>query len=590
MKKKILAMLCASLLISFSAVACDSSETPECSTHVDADNNGYCDNCNTGVIKLVETTPATPEEYKEMVVNAIPDGGKITDYLKFEAEESATTLPASASLNLIEGYSNLNANSYQVNKLRQESEDNYGYYFDTYDVYNTKTGAKIYSFTTEEYNLSYEKDVVSINTNNPYYFRVVEKLYNGYSHDAETILRDYTGKIIARAEGEVEVTNTSTRAGYYYFTFDGKQYAFDTEEKTLVVNGVSPDFFVKRPNFSSVIGDNGYIVNNNSVYVYDISEWLETTFVYTVPSYLEDAQINVLSNGKILVQGVKILPDSAVNYDVIYNGAKCDVVQLIIDPANGEEKAVEFGYIIAEFANNNMDLSVDETANVAVVYPIENKAVNSNKELYVVLDNDLKILYCYEPALLGQEYELPEMLSVDRFLVTVGYGDGTSTKAIVDAEGKLVTYVPTGAEFEYGYIKLGSKIYDYDLNLKADLSDYVIERTFNNGSMILNKITVEGEGSEQIIIEEYFFFNAKTLSLTLLDVEGIYAYDNSYSSYFVVRVATLDEVTDLDVYSYKVFNADCKLVATFDAPVSNLQVVGDGIFKITSDGKDYLIK
>ena len=599
MKKKILAMLCASLLISFSAVACDTSELPEildCPGHVDTDNNGYCENCSIGVIKVTETTPATPEEYKEMVVNAIPTGGVVTDYLAISSDE-LNVIKTGLTATKLEGYSNLDGVKYFVNEIYKVNEEN-GKYFDSYEMYNTATGEKIYSFVTKEYedrNTS-NKEKVTIDTSNPYFFRVIEKVYDAVSsfdYNYSTYIYDYDGELIAKAEGEVDFTNRESYAGIYYVTFARKVYAFDMETGALLLKDQDANLLIKRPDFDLIVGKTGYIINSNTVYVYNITNWFETTLVYTIPSYLENAKMYVLSNGNILVQAYKNLADNAVNYDVLMSGDKYDVVQYVVNAATGEEKALEFGYIINDFASNLEMPLIKEDTNWLSISPIVNKAVDTTKELIVITDCELNILYCYQPTILGQT-EMLQPLSSTRFLSKIVYGDGTSVKIIVDENGKLVKYLPNNAEVKTGYIKMGTEIYDFDLNLELNLSMYTLVREFENGAMLLS---YQEEVESGVFETVYYYFDITNGLKVLLDENEVMY--STYFNYYVVEKTTIEineeapteEEREVEVKSYLVYNINNELVATFDAPISNIETLAEGVYKVTlNDSTTYLLK
>jgi hypothetical protein len=161
-------------------------------------------------------------------------------------------------------------------------------------------------------------------------------------------------------------------------------------------------------------------------------------------------------------------------------------------------------------------------------------------------------------------------------------------------KGELVKYLPNNAEVKTGYIKMGTEIYDFDLNLELNLSMYTLVREFENGAMLLS---YQEEVESGVFETVYYYFDITNgLKLLLDENEVMYS---TYFNYYVVEKTTIEineeaateDEREVEVKSYLLYNINAELVATFDAPISNIEILAEGVYKVTlNDSTTYLLK
>ena len=410
---------------------------------------------------------------------------------------------------------------------------------------------------------------------------------------------------------KLEDYDISRDAKYAYLTYDGTIYLIDKTTYEMVVGG-STHTFVGRPEFDYENEFFGYVVDDYTLYVYDLSKWLECVYTYTVPGYFaEGIDTFLLENGNLLLQALIVLPDDAVSYD-LYFGDKYDIVYILIDPAAKTATEIEFGYWIDECITEN-DIFTDKATNVFVVHPISQSMFDNSAETILVVDNNMNAL-CALPVL---DYAHMTLFGNDYLRV---YNDMLDCYEILDKSFNLITYVPDRASFYANFFKIDNlyytivdgKIQALDTVLDAKLTGEYNLEYFDEMHMIYREVVeipAEEEGMPSTYKTNYYvvYVGNTGFALTKIGAEkDAYSevlYEVTDFGYITrVLVYAVDENGDfvLDIYSgekeidytksyYAVYSQDGKLLGvTKDAGImleNTIDVydnyLGDGVYTLT---------
>lgn len=572
MKRKIIALLLAAVSVSSLLVGCKEKEKEACAAHADTNKDAVCDACGKDVVIVTEQLPAEKEPVVEMVVNPI-GGGSLSDYLN-TAVEAPKYVPSNG-VEKVENY--LSVSSDGTVYFLKESQSFGSNVTDTYTLYNAVKDSDIYTFTTSysTHTDSYYWGSCEVSFTAAY-IKVTEK------EDGETTYKflDYNGKTIVRKEGSSEEATSSynstfTRGDYgvHYFTIGDTKYAMNAETYEIL-HQADGDMFINRPMFDKVVENYGYVGSGNSIYVYDLNEWIECVYVAEAPSYWTDAKAFVLDNGKILTQASVRLPDDAVNYDYLTEDserktAKYDIVYMVTDPSTGTQTNVEFGYMITGEADK--DAYTENALNVFTVNPVKNRRIDENQTLTLVTDNDMNVLYSYKAVALGQNESKMQLVADGLFLSEIVYGDGTTADIIVNEAGGI-TYLPRNYQVSGGFVLAGGKAYDWQMNLKLDLeeNDYKVYDS-NEAGLFLTKYDGE-EGTT----DYYFYAPSMNAPKHIGNSEEVSNVSVLGSGFVVV---SYDEIEEVNVYSY--YNNNCKRIANFSYNVVSVMELGEsGVYLI----------
>lgn len=661
MKRKIIALLMATVCTTAVFASCDGGESSvpsvdnsACETHVDANNDGACDNCNQKVVVIIEQLPAEKEQEIPMVVNPLPENVKMSDYIGPKAEDAKTFLPKDALVVDLENVEKNGRNLFVYRETKSEKDSNYraNVHTDpdlddwreiesvTIKIYDVVTNTVVFEKTS---NIRYQhykwndvtatdpepvtkgspEDFDEYKTYNVKFFDAYVKLVECTREkeddgDTKTTYKTeyytYDWTLIATSKELYEPSDNAVDVAqygdYYYVTVEGTTYTIDAETMQLVtLEGATADanMHIRRPAFDEVIGNYGYVLSYNKVMVYDLTKWISCIYVYDYPSYWNNAQTVLLENGTLFVQYEKTLHSSAVSYDYIDdNDNKIDLVQALINPVTGEIKKVEFGYKLAT-AGGNFEKYNDNAKNIVCLSPIEDKEVNTNATFEAVIDNELNILYAHKPTLVGQE-DFLLYLADGYYGTVVKYDNNVQVNVVVDGEGKEVTKVPTNAYVECGMIKVGYKYYSFDMSkVLLDLMPSETELNYdvvaiNDNYMILSQTTEDDPLTEDVDEEkvEYFYFNGAMEAPAKITVENFESIRVVSEDYFYVttkKEVTLDKDNDgtaestEEVYEYVLYNANNEKVATFEScPTAIVEYSVEGVYVVSFDEGAVLIK
>ncbi len=225
--------------------------------------------------------------------------------------------------------------------------------------------------------------------------------------------------------------------------------------------------------------------------------------------YVKDAMsanVFVLEDGDVLIQTFSLyFDDSETNEkpDFFLMGVPVTVDHYILDVETGAEQAFALDYVILDLIPCNSvrfeeleDWGPTEHAvNVAVIAKYDNYTVTEEKAL--VLDNDGTVMYTfdqmvpehmiqYDPLDLGVY-----LLDNGEYLVNL---QGTvADRAIVTKDGKVRSYLPSGAEVVGELVVMEDGIYDYDLNRLYTFEDEGYSLEYVIGGRIIASSPYEDE-------------------------------------------------------------------------------------------------
>ena len=547
MKTKILALIISILCLSMIFVACDE----QCEAHVDADNNGLCDNCEAAVEKEgepeietgseseTETTVETEAETQapcdahkdadadklcdacggaivtiveyvtsaqdtrvEMVVNPIPDANA-SDYLdgKFTPEFLSST----SSIKIEGNIHNVVANSIVYVTIQTENEDltttTTHQIIDVATVDQATGYFKVLwegteSLETVETTTTRTTYTVSLST---YWYTITKTTAvttpeEGTETTIQKQVYTYTGKAIGETWTNSEEEPYFNEPGY--FIGSGTEVYIQYNDITYVVDGESYDLvysestltIVQRPVMDKVVGDYGYVRKGDEYYIYDLTKWIDIAYLYKAESRYEDVEYYVLQNGNVLMTAVTRLPDGAVSYDYIENGEKYDIVYVMIDVAAKTASPLEFGYVINDlYAVEDGFTDAAAELNVVTVYPVVDGYVNYNGGMTLLVDNELKVV-CELP-------ELGRLVADGLYVRETGFPNGSYVYELVDANGKHVRYLSDNAYYSSynGHIEQDNKFYSFNYELLVDLSEYYSYGYYGSYYKLVKQIEIPAE-------------------------------------------------------------------------------------------------
>lgn len=409
-----------------------------------------------------------------------------------------------------------------------------------YAVLNTKTGNVVVTLYKESAEDTTESYVEILNANGGVEFiKVVTRDYSGdngyeYTIDIYTALGEKITTKTSNASSYVELTYL-TEALYvingkvYEVTDDVATYKFDMGLASIPSNLISTE-------------THHYRIRSDEIIVYDLSYNLVA--YYAAPSDV-DMNVNVLADGNLLIQGLKVLPDDAAEYDIFVEGAKYEFTSMIFDIEDKETKTIELDFYVESILNKVTEADTfanyfvsDSLENVAAIYKIVDKSVNENDYKIVSLDNDVSIL-----GVLGQEIEaqegVVEPLGNDRFIAT----DKSGKEYLLNGKGEIIGEV-SNASFNrnLGLFVYNGKYYDLDLKLVFDKAE--IQYTYVDGreNYEIYADIDEGYGENNTTVT-YYILNGTSLKKLQLpqNITHISTADNYFTYNYYVEDGSFDK-------------------------------------------------
>ena len=577
MKRKIFCLAICLLCIVAALVSCGN----KCEAHVDADKNTLCDNCKVPVVTITEEI--LKDEVIDTVFAEIPEGATYADLINTDATPVLGNLEKQNFKNAdIIG----DALDFIIYTYKAQNSN-----FKSWVMFNPFTKASVtllsqnhgndnayvagtYGSIIKVYIANYDADGQLDDTYYDYYTASGEKLFstkkdaNDERLDVESPYTVDNITYVTTEKDEVETT-----------------YAIDAEGK--IAHKDDAEKFVKRPDMDEIVDNYGFVKLNGTVYVYDLSEWMKCVYSYELPTYFNDCERFYLNDGKILVQGEKALPASAINYDFLDNsGNKYDLVYILVDhAADTKEKEIEFGYYIDEvyvfqtgvvnadiaygiFANDVVNGVIDED-NYLTLYTKEDLTVVAESE---ALNPEFVDLYPYnDNVLLGE----------------VNYGTGSTVYKLYDYSGNELATLPNSlsmSDIKETYIKYNGAYYNFKM-----------EKIFDPKSNTEDPYTVYGDYDTFVLLRKgnvTYYWNATLAAPVVIadatntDVTVTTKDDNVDNTYIVIRT-NANGVTKYTLYNdanVKVLDAE----ANFSAINYDEDDFGNYYWKVTlTDGTIY---
>ncbi len=470
---------------------CGATVTATCDPHKDANADRICDMCGGAIVVITEYIAPKEEVRVEQVVNPIPSGVALGEYLKNAPESFAAThgekleqyQPASRSGRYL---------SYTVTSEAGTMT--------TCVILDLATGEermRLTKPTAEQMELNLYTDYYLIRTQN----EEGNDVYSYYSYDG-VLFSEQTVPSGGMPNGIHE--DYLSIPGYLRLTVGDRYHVIDpTADRYLF--SLDEKTFVNRPVFHRVSDAYGYVEMENTVYVYDLSQWLSCVVSYEIPSYYENARWFVLENGNVLLQAEVRQSDRAVSYDFLRTDGeitrKYDLVFVMIDPVAKEAKPVEFGYWIRSVVQpHGSGIFTAKALNHIWVSPIVNDRIDENAARELITDNDLTVLCdCGEILHAAGGTSGITVVGQNLYLLRLSHNNGT-VRQVVNEQGRHVAYLPEAAVERWGYVEYNGSLYNYKMELILDLAAEGYTVAFNYAEYrILSKVS----GG----VTEYYFFN-----------------------------------------------------------------------------------
>ena len=572
MKSKILCLAICLFCIVAALVSCGD----KCEAHVDADKNTLCDNCKVPVVTITEEVKT---ETVEMIVSAIPEGATLADVLVYEKDHVLGTLTKKdfKMTDVVDRYFDFILYTYKAQ----------GSNYKTWVMYNPFNDATVTLFTADH-------DGEEVRVSDLYgLFAAAIKNYKNSEDGFETYYDVYTcagEKLFSTKEDSkgkaIEMADEPSfdpKTGCTYITagIDGDNTVYVIDKNGKLIHKADEDMFIDHPDFVEADDNYGFVIKTNSgfdtnspllaaapldgmnatIYMYDLSKWIECVYAYEVPTDLKYVQAFALEGGKILVQGLKSLPSDAVNYDILEAGAKYDVVYILVDAAAAKAETVEFGYLITS-VDRDTDEYPDAVKYVINANTIENQSFGKSVKLYA--KEDLSIVAEWN-ALLPDFVTNAVALADGNYKGDVKYGEGSEVTKIFDAAGNELATIPNNATVAENWINVDGKYYNFKMQLifdpKADTENPYTNITSYGSYLLMRKddnvyywnatmtapVMIANHESNQTVVN-----NTATNFIVKTTTNGV----DSYALYSAENVKVLETSVAIDNVSLKTNSSD----------------------------------
>ena len=559
MKKKIALLLVLVLSLSVVLAACSSS----CDEHVDADRNEICDVC---------------EEYVQYVPAYLGFEGIYKTTLEEEEDDSILYSKAeldSALTDMTVDYNYYGNNLVIFRNYEAEAGETKAI------VFNTETTEKVLTLDKEDDDATVIKTVSIDTANYDSFIRVTET----DTTDRNTTLYKQTlytalGEEITSKQSKVNATISISRVGYTA-DYEGSVYVIEDKVYEIIDDVATYKFDKGFSNIQSISNmdyttdKNYYAYSSSNVRVYDLQ--FNLVAYYSVPAGYSITTSNVLSDGNVLIQYIKMLPWDAEEYDIYVTEEaeqKIEYHTVIFNIADESVKAIELNYYINRIRNAAVDPEWFEEhfvdgaiENYAVVYPIVNKAVDFNNPVYANFDNNMFLI-----GFLGEEianqFGIVTPIADNRFTVSNKAGQ----KFLLNEKAEIIGEI-TNASYnsDLQLFYTNGKYYDLDLKLVFDENEVEYSRYYYNGSSskysIYYDTKIIGEGEDEETVTTYYIRNDITFTELNLpeNFYGLYVDEN----YFTYNYYVEDEDEGTTTYYTVYCNANGEKIHTINTSAEN---------------------
>ena len=278
------------------------------------------------------------------------------------------------------------------------------------------------------------------------------------------------------------------------------------------------------------------------VRVYDRSFAL--VYEWILPSEAEDAEINALNGGKILVQYKKRLDDAEKNYDIYEvdeesgNIEKFDLVTLLLDVEKNKEKTLKLEYAIKQITTGDELIRIsddngtyrNDIENLAYAVHIGDGAVelSSADGDVVLMDNNGRVMKSLK-LIDGQGASIPARIGNNVYMLTTEYGvvildiDGNILNEIYDLNIEIIgeNIVSDGKVYNLGIDEVYS-LHENDAEFITGLGGTVIVK--KGGETEYSVIAIRGAEEKEIL--KYSELEGDKINFEILGDSGCYALCN----------------------------------------------------------------
>lgn len=261
-------------------------------------------------------------------------------------------------------------------------------------------------------------------------------------------------------------------------------YAFDWSD----LRGEPDEDLWKLGNFYFE-GDDDYID------IYDAS--LNLIGTYYLPSYAEEGDWYVLSNGNILIQYSVMQDIMAEDYDYIESVAKFNLHSFLFNAETGKLKELDLDFVVEDVWSYDADdedwYFNEKIENVAwVSYIVDQRIDTSDAAIKMVaLSNNGKDAGVIDNLIPNMDCEGLWHVATNRWIASNMAGQDF----LLNEKGEILGEV-SGVDWDEAnanFFVLNGKIYDWDLNVKLDLA----EQKCDDYEILNHSVLFETEDGEQ---------------------------------------------------------------------------------------------
>lgn len=431
-------------------------------------------------------------------------------------------------------------------------------------IENTKTQYNVYNFKSNKVVFGASLDTLDSEV------RLYPNSLFSVKNAGVIKLYDADGNLLAEANAATEIFSDLD-------TVVIGRKAFRTKNGALTEQFELSELAGAMPNTTTVTEKYRYNVGSSAVAVYNGK--YELVGYFDIPEYVgDDANVNILNNGNLLVQYLVLLPSDAQEYDVAESVStdgtenridKYDLVTVLFNVETGEARSINTNLMFYFVSNKNL---IDGDARVEIADGVENIAVvaeiDENKRLdtsgavkFVTVDNELNAkAYINDifPTCAGFE----RVLSEDRYVVY----DKLGSLYIIDRSGVIIGDISASEAITDSFVIGKSSIYDLDLKKLHDFAAEGKNYEFSTDSASI--FSKENEG-----VVEYFVY---TREGGMQSVGNNVAVTNVNGDIYCVR--------NYDDESYSYYNEKGNLIIKTDYALYQTEVTPNGEYLFYGTG------
>ena len=446
-------------------------------------------------------------------------------------------------------------------------------------------------------------------TRTPISNRIIEDehLEDSYIEDYYYDFYDIYGTFIATSGVAQKGTKVKEKNDYTLLSFGKTVAIFDEDDKLVdAYNGdtaTAPTLYDHtNDTYNYILGlpngatDNSFATKRTSIKVYDKEGNLVLDYAHG--DHATYSVANVLESGDILIQ--QLLLARGTEYDFEMGDTRFNVETFIIDVETGKTTALEsFRYMIKDSiafaedfdkAANGSLAATENVRNIAVAQDLETK-----KERTIFFDNLGNVNFAFDGILCyeAKETAIDKIKVLDKTHILLSLYDAADAKyAIIDNNGKLITYVPDGAYILEDYIVTDKAVYNFSMEKIRDLNSQIgsydegsltLKACFGNVMLFTATRTVQYSDQEPEITTYTILYNISSNYVNSSSDTTIVNYSqDGVGGYILTRTEAATG------YLYHVVNGDADTVFTAAAASVSTRACEDAIFVLVDfdgDGK-----